>query len=263
MTSSPEGVDALYFRVSSDRQTTENQFDELLDVARKEGNGRDWERIRADLGNVVRTEARITRRGGTRTVYRVDAAIAERLAQQCLYVEQGRSSKRGAQRRPLFERMKRDASQRKFTRLLVWKVSRLGRDMREVISAVYELADLGVTIVPVKSQTGPVNTAMGRLLWAIQSWYAEMENEERSENVKLGQSRARAQGKEIGRPREIANDVEHRIRTLRAAGHGYHVITQQTGVPRSTVRRILKRAESMPETQPVNRAVSVAVDAVL
>jgi DNA invertase Pin-like site-specific DNA recombinase len=81
----------------------------------------------------------------------VDAAIAEHLAKECVYVEQGRSSKRGAQKRPLFERMKRDAAQGRFTRLLVWKVSRLGRDMREVISTVYELADLGATIVPVKS----------------------------------------------------------------------------------------------------------------
>ncbi len=31
--------------------------------------------------------------------------------------------------------------------LLVWKVSRLGRDMREVISTVYELAALGVTVI--------------------------------------------------------------------------------------------------------------------
>ena len=53
-----------------------------------------------------------------------------------------------------------------------------------------------------------------------------MENEERSENVKLGQARARAQGKEIGRPREIANDVEQRIRMLRAAGNGYKLISQ-------------------------------------
>jgi site-specific DNA recombinase len=124
----------------------------------------------------------------------VDTAIAERLAKECIYVEQGRSSKRGAQKRPLFERMKRDASQRRFTRLLVWKVGRLGRDMREVISTVYELADLGVTIVPVKSQTGPVNTAMGRLLWAIQSWYAEMENEERSENVAAGAGKGSGTG---------------------------------------------------------------------
>ena len=75
--------------------------------------------------------------------------------------------------------MKRDAALRRFNRLLVWKVTRLGRDMREVISTVYELADLGITILPAKSQTGPINTAMGRLLWAIQAWYAEMENEER------------------------------------------------------------------------------------
>jgi hypothetical protein len=54
-------------------------------------------------------------------------------------------------RRPLFEQMKRDAALRKFERLLVWKVSRLARDMREVIATVYELADLGVTVVPIKS----------------------------------------------------------------------------------------------------------------
>ena len=255
--------DALYFRVSSDRQTTENQFDELLSVAQKDCTERDWERIRADLGRSILTDIRITRRGITRTIYRVDTAIAESLAKECIYVEQGRSSKRGAQKRPLFERMKRDASQRRFTRLLVWKVSRLGRDMREVISTVYELADLGVTIVPVKSQTGPVNTAMGRLLWAIQAWYGEMENEERSENVRLGQARARAQGKEIGRPREVGNDMEQQILNLRANGHGYKIIANRTGVSRSTVRRILKGAKSIPKSQLLNPALSIPADAVL
>jgi len=72
-------------------------------------------------------------------------------------------------RRPLFEQMKRDAAARKFDRLLVWKVSRLGRDMREVIATVYELADLGITVIPVKSATGPINSTMGKLLWAIQA----------------------------------------------------------------------------------------------
>lgn len=255
-------MDALYFRVSSDRQTTENQFDELLSVALKNSPERDWNRIRADLSRCVIAEIRTTRRGITRTVYRVDAAIAARLAKECIYVEQGKSGAVGRSR-PLFDRMKRDAGQRRFTRLLVWKVSRLGRDMREVITTVYELADLGVTIVPVKSQTGPVNTAMGRLLWAIQSWYAEMENEERSENVKLGQARARAQGKEIGRPREVASEIASRILTLRAAGQGYKTISQTTGVPRSTVRRILKGAKTIADSQPANPAVSVPADGVL
>jgi putative DNA-invertase from lambdoid prophage Rac len=97
--------------------------------------------------------------------------------------------------------MKRDAAGRRFDRLLVWKVSRLGRDMREVISTVYELADLGVTVFPLKSQTGPITSTMGRLLWAIQAWYAEVENGERSESIKAGQARAKAQGKHLGPPR--------------------------------------------------------------
>jgi len=54
--------------------------------------------------------------------------------------------------------MKRDAAARKFDRLLVWKVSRLDLDVREVISTVYELADVGITVIPVKSATGPISS---------------------------------------------------------------------------------------------------------
>jgi site-specific DNA recombinase len=116
------------------------------------------------------------------------------LQKQRIYVEQGRSGKAGARPRPVFVRMKRDAAARKFDRLLVWKVSRLGRDMREVISTVYELAELGVTVVPVRSQTGPINSFMGKLLWAIQAWYAEMENSERSDCNRQERSRFRQSG---------------------------------------------------------------------
>jgi DNA invertase Pin-like site-specific DNA recombinase len=201
-------MDALYFRVSSDRQTTENKFEDLLRIAEKDGSGRDWNQIRKALADCVYEEQRSTRDGGNRTIYRVRAELALELSAQCIYVEQGKSGKRRAEQRPLFEQMKRDAATRRFDRLLVWKVSRLGRDMREVITTVYELADLGVTVFPVKSQTGPITSTMGRLLWAIQAWYAEMENGERSESIRAGQARARAEGKHLGRPRRIFNRAE-------------------------------------------------------
>ena len=35
-------MDALYFRVSTDRQTTEHQFEDLLLVAERDGSDRDW-----------------------------------------------------------------------------------------------------------------------------------------------------------------------------------------------------------------------------
>ncbi len=77
-------MDALYFRVSSDRQTTENQFDALMATARAGDPGRDWDRVRSELGRSVVTETRTTRRGITRTMYRVDETIAKRLANQCI-----------------------------------------------------------------------------------------------------------------------------------------------------------------------------------
>jgi putative DNA-invertase from lambdoid prophage Rac len=131
--------------------------------------------------------------------------------------------------------MKRDAGLRKFDRLLVWKVCSLGRDMREVISTVYELAGLGVTVIPFKSQTGPINPNMGKLLWAIQVWYAEMENEERSETIKAGQARARASGKKIGRPKVIFDWEE--VVTLRTCGQSWSEIAARLGVGTGTVRR--------------------------
>ena len=58
------------------------------------------------------------------------------------------------------------------------------------------MADLGVTIVPLKSQTrARMTLPWADLLWAIQAWYAEMVNEERSENVALVR-RAPEPGKE-------------------------------------------------------------------
>src|ERR1043166_1214728 len=63
--------------------------------------------------------------------------------------------------------------------------------------------------------------------------------------------------------RETASDVEQQIHTLRAAGHGCKLISQRTGVSRSTVRRLLKGPETIPKTEPVNPAASAAVDAVL
>jgi putative DNA-invertase from lambdoid prophage Rac len=179
-------------------------------------------------------------------VYRLRAEVAGELAEQCIYVEQGRSGRRGAGPRPLFERVKHDAAARRFDRLLVWKVSRLGRDMREVISTVHELADLGVTVIPVKSQTGPITSTMGRLLWAIQAWYAEMENDERSESIRAGHARARAGGKQIGRPRRVF-DRQEVLRLRDQERRSWPHIARRLGVGVGTVRRAYDALTSLPQ----------------
>src|SRR5947209_16654141 len=115
--------------------------------------------------------------------------------------------------------------------------------MREVISTVYELSDLGIVVVPVKSQTGPITSTMGRLLWSIQAWFAEMENDERSESIKAGHVRARMEGKPIGRPRVIFD--RETVVTLRKEGRSWTQIARRTGVSVGSVRRAFE-AVSQP-----------------
>ena len=228
-------MDALYFRVSSDRQTTENQFADLLQVAEKDDSHRDWALIRDLLSRCI-VEEEVRGQGLRRTVYRVNPAVADRLADLCIYVEQGKSGRKGARSRPLFERMKKDAALRKFDRLLVWKVSRLGRDTWQVIDTVRELADASVTVVALKSRTEPIDSRMGKLLWMVQSWYAERENEERADAIKAGQARALASGKKIGRPQAIF-DHEEVVRLRDKEGMSWSKIAKKLGVGTGTIRR--------------------------
>jgi hypothetical protein len=51
-------MDGLYFRVSSERQTTENQFEDLLEVAENDGSGRNWSQICEALSRCVSEEQR-------------------------------------------------------------------------------------------------------------------------------------------------------------------------------------------------------------
>jgi len=58
------------------------------------------------------------------------------------------------------------------------------------------------------------------------------------ERINVGLPKARAQGKEIGRP-EISLEVESKIRELRSMGRGIRKIAGQLRVGVSTVKRVV------------------------
>lgn len=228
-------ADAIYFRVSSDRQTTENQFEEVL---------AEYGRIYGvDLGVLEELKASVeetpapTEKHPDRTVFRPNRLVVEKLAKRFVYVEQGKSGKTGSVR-PMFERMKGDARLKMFDRLLVWKVSRLGRDMREVLNTVYELSDLGITVYPVKSTTGPITSSMGKLLWAILAWFSEMENAEKTEAIQAGLRRAREKGTNLGRPKKIFDRAA--VMVMHDQGATAYKIGKALGIAETTVRRAIE-----------------------
>jgi DNA invertase Pin-like site-specific DNA recombinase len=85
--------------------------------------------------------------------------------------------------------------------LLVAELSRLGRNMFEVIAIINRLGESGVEVVfvrqPELSTAGPHR----KLLLAIYSYFAEAEREFISLRTKQGLAAARAKGKKLGRPK--------------------------------------------------------------
>ena len=73
--------------------------------------------------------------------------------------------------------------------------------------------------------------------------FAEFERAMIRDRIKAGQSRARAQGKKIGRP-SISDEVEERILALRSEGHGMLKIAREVGVGTGTVQGILAVSEA-------------------
>jgi DNA invertase Pin-like site-specific DNA recombinase len=71
--------------------------------------------------------------------------------------------------------------------------------------------------------------------------FAEFERAMIRERVCAGLAKARAKGKQLGRP-HVAPVVEDAIRTARAAGKGQLAIARELGVGVSTVRRVLGAA---------------------
>jgi len=89
--------------------------------------------------------------------------------------------------------------------LLAAELSCLGRNMLETLNIISELSEKGVQIIfvrqPELSTTGPHT----KLLLAIYSYFAEAEREYISLRTKQGLAAAKAQGKQLGRPKGSRN----------------------------------------------------------
>jgi DNA invertase Pin-like site-specific DNA recombinase len=104
-------------------------------------------------------------------------------------------------RRPALDTLLADARRRRFDVLVVWRLDRLGRNLRHLITLLEELNALGIAFVSLNEGID-ATTPAGKLQMHILGAIAEFERARIAERVKAGLQRARAQGKRLGRPTE-------------------------------------------------------------
>ncbi|WP_427175118.1 recombinase family protein [Arthrobacter sp. 92] len=86
--------------------------------------------------------------------------------------------------------------------LVVWKLDRLGRDLRHLVNIVHDLTERGIGLKVLTGQGEAIDTttASGKLVFGIFAALAEFERELISERTTAGLAAARARGRNGGRP---------------------------------------------------------------
>ena len=156
------------------------------------------------------------------------------------YVDHGISGSKGRDQRPQFDKLAKDAAQGKLDIIAAWSIDRIGRSLGHLVEFMDDLRQHGVGIY-LHQQQVDTSTAAGRAFLQMAGVFAEFERAIIVERINAGLTRARAQGKQLGRP-PVSGRVERRISQLRAKGWGKLKIARELHCGVGTVQRVLSTA---------------------
>jgi DNA invertase Pin-like site-specific DNA recombinase len=135
-------------------------------------------------------------------------------------------------RRPALDELNAHARRRRFDVVVCWRLDRLGRNLKHLITLLEELQALGVSFVSL-GEGIDLGTPAGRLQLHGLAALAEFERSHIQERVRAGLARVRAAGQRLGRPVE-AVPLE---RLQQVEGLSVRQAATRLNVSRSTVQR--------------------------
>jgi DNA invertase Pin-like site-specific DNA recombinase len=124
--------------------------------------------------------------------------------------------------------------------LVVWKLDRLGRNLRHLVNTIHDLTERGVGFKVLTGQGASIDTTTpsGKLIFGIFAALAEFERELISERTKAGLASSRARGRVGGAPRKMT--VAKLRLAMAAMGQRETVVgdlCRELGVTRQTLYR--------------------------
>jgi len=133
--------------------------------------------------------------------------------------------------------------------LVVWKLDRFGRSLKDLVLRVEELKQRNIYFV---SLTENIDTTSptGKLQFHIFSALAEFERDIIRERTMAGLRAARARGRFGGRPKTMTNEkLERASKLMKSSDYSIAAICEMVGVSRSTLYRHLKPNGELRSTE--------------
>ncbi len=126
--------------------------------------------------------------------------------------------------------------------LVVTKLDRLGRNAMDVRATVERLAGEGVRVHCLALGGADLTSSAGKMIMGIVSAMAEFERDLLVERTQAGLSRAKAEGKALGRPAALTAAQQAEVLRRRSEGHSLGNLAKEFGVSRAAIQRIERRA---------------------
>jgi len=147
--------------------------------------------------------------------------------------------------RPQLRQLLEDSRKRKFDRVIVYSLDRLGRSVVDVINTVNELEEVGVNVFVVKNSID-TSTSQGKLFTYFCSIFGEMERDMIVSRQKESIKRIREKGGKWGKGHLISQEKRNQIVSLKSQGVSYRTISKDLKVSLGSVQHCLKTHSMSP-----------------
>lgn len=135
-------------------------------------------------------------------------------------------------RRPALDRLLADVRAGLVNVVVCWRLDRLGRNLKHLITLLEGLQAAGVAFVSL-AEGIDATTPAGKLQMHILGAIAEFERARIAERVRAGLARVKANGTRLGRPFRPISDAD----LARTSGLSLRAAAAATGIPRSVLQR--------------------------
>ncbi|MBY0472626.1 recombinase family protein [bacterium] len=137
--------------------------------------------------------------------------------------------------RPQLKQMLVDMQAGRFSLVLVWKLDRFARSLKDLLSLLETLQDCRVDFISMKDHID-LTTPAGRLMAHLIGAFAEFEASLIRERVRAGLTNAKKKGRKLGRRKERDDEA---IRQLRSVGLSIRQIATKLGIAKGSVQKSL------------------------
>jgi DNA invertase Pin-like site-specific DNA recombinase len=157
-----------------------------------------------------------------------------------VFKDEGISGSFGRGVRSQYDAMLKSGVRAQHDVVMAWDVSRLSRSLAELVTTLDELHALGIDLY-LHQQAIDTTTPAGKAMFQMCGVFAEFEKGILSERVKAGLSRARGEGKVLGRPFKVANIKK--IMKDRDSGKTIREIAREESLSIGKVHKVLRETQ--------------------